>query len=66
MPGMAYHIKGLVRAAGVSKASEILFRRAFNVPGLVTVMVQGHKLEVRPADSDLFVLSQIFGSEDTA
>ena len=64
MPGMAYHIKGLVRAAGVSKASEILFRRAFNVPGLVTVMVQGHKLEVRPADSDLFVLSQIFGWEE--
>jgi hypothetical protein len=61
MPTITYHIRGLLRAAGLAKTSEILFRRAFGVPGVVSVNVQGHKLEVRPADSDLFILSQIFG-----
>jgi FkbM family methyltransferase len=65
MPSLAYHIQGLVRAAGLAKASAILLRRAFGLGGVVSVNVQGHGLvEVRPADSDLFVLSQIFGWEE--
>jgi len=32
--------------------------------GFVSVIVQGHKIKVRPTDSDLFVLSQIFGWEE--
>jgi len=64
MPSVTYHIHGLLKATGLAKASEILFRRAFGVPGVVSVNVRGHKLEVRPANSDLFVLSQIFGWEE--
>jgi FkbM family methyltransferase len=33
-------------------------------PGVVSVSVNGYRLEVRPSDSDLFVLSQIFGWEE--
>jgi FkbM family methyltransferase len=64
MAGMLYYIRGLVRAVGFAKAAEILVRRAFGVPGVVSVNVQGHGVEVRPADSDIFVLSQVFGWEE--
>jgi FkbM family methyltransferase len=59
-----YHIRGLVKAAGLAKASEILFRRAFGIRPPISVNVRGHELEVRPTDSDLFVLSQVFGWEE--
>lgn len=58
-----YHISGLIKAAGLVKAGEILFRRALGIPGVVSVNVSGYRLDVRPCDSDLFVLSQIFGWE---
>jgi FkbM family methyltransferase len=64
MPGVAYHVRGLVRAAGLAKAGEILLRRSVGAAGPVSVRVQGHDLRVRPVDSDLFVLSQIFGWEE--
>jgi FkbM family methyltransferase len=64
MPGRAYHIRGLCKAVGLAKAGEILLRRAFGLSHPVSVYVKGHKLRVRPVDSDLFVLSQVFGWEE--
>lgn len=67
MPRIAtrtYYLRGLIKAAGVAKAADILFRRLLRAPGVVSVSVNGYRLEVRPRDSDLFVLSQIFGWEE--
>jgi FkbM family methyltransferase len=64
MPSTAYHVRGLLRAVGAAKAGEILLRRALGVPGPVSVEVKGHRVGVRPTDSDLFVLSQVFGWEE--
>jgi FkbM family methyltransferase len=64
MSSKAYHINGLIKAVGVAKAAEILLRRVFGVPGSVAVNIGGNKLDVRPGDSDPFVLSQIFGWEE--
>jgi len=61
MPGLSRNLQGLLRAAGPFKAFEILARRALRLPGAVRLSVAGHALEVRPRDSDLFVLGQIFG-----
>jgi FkbM family methyltransferase len=60
----AYCLSGLIKAVGLVKAAEILFRRALGAPGDVSVNVSGYRLKVRPCDSDLFVLSQIFGWEE--
>jgi hypothetical protein len=59
-----YHLRGLIKAIGLLKTGEILFRRVLCVPGVVSVSVNGYSLEVRPSDSDIFVLSQIFGWEE--
>jgi FkbM family methyltransferase len=61
---ITYCISGLIKAAGLVKAGEILLRRAFGAPGVVSVNVSGYRLGVRPRESDLFVLSQIFGWEE--
>jgi FkbM family methyltransferase len=63
-PGRTYYLYGLIKAAGVTKAGEILLRRALGVPGIVSVNITHYRLEVRPSNSDLFVLSQIFGWEE--
>jgi FkbM family methyltransferase len=59
-----YHARGLSKAVGVISASEILLRRALGIARPVSVKVDGHRVEVRPTDSDLFVLSQVFGWEE--
>jgi FkbM family methyltransferase len=65
MPSALHHIKGLVRAAGAVKAVEILVRRGLKLTKPVRVTVQDYgRVDVRPTDSDLFVLSQIFGWEE--
>jgi FkbM family methyltransferase len=64
VPSRLSHVVGLIRAAGVAKAIEILARRVLLVPGLVSVHARGYIVDVRPRDSDLFALSQIFGWEE--
>jgi FkbM family methyltransferase len=64
MPSRTYHIRGLLKAVGLVKTGEILARRALRAPGVVSVVANGCRLEVRPSDSDLFVLSQIFGWQE--
>ena len=64
MPSRIHHIRGLIKAAGLIKASEILARRALGASGVVSVNVNGYDLGVRPSDSDPFVLAQIFGWEE--
>ena len=59
-----YYLRGLIKAAGLAKTADILFRRLLRAPGVVSVSVNGYRLQVRPSDSDLFVLSQIFGWEE--
>jgi FkbM family methyltransferase len=48
----------------MTKTCEILARRAIGATGIVLVNINGLRLEVRPSDSDLFVLSQIFGWQE--
>jgi FkbM family methyltransferase len=62
----AYYLSGLIKAAGLTNTAKILVRRMLGITGVVSVDVNGQTLEVRPSDSDLFVLSQIFGWEDYA
>lgn len=64
MPSGAHHIHGLLKATGILKTGEILLRRVLGVPGIVSVRIGGSRLEVRPNDSDLFALSQIFGWQE--
>jgi FkbM family methyltransferase len=64
MPTRMHHINGLLKAAGIAKALEILLRRAVGARGIVTVFINGCRLEVRPGDSDLFALSQVFGWQE--
>jgi hypothetical protein len=52
------------RPVGLPKTLEILVRRSFRLSGLVSVNVNGQHIGVRPADSDLFDLAQIFGWEE--
>lgn len=59
-----YYLGGLIKAVGLAKTGEILLRRVLGTSGVVSVVVNGYRLEVRPGDSDLFVLSQIFGWEE--
>lgn len=48
----------------MTKTCEILARRAIGATGIVLVNINGLRLEVRPSDSDLFILSQIFGWQE--
>lgn len=57
-----YQIEGLVRAVGWPAAFSILARRALGIGRPVKVSCGGgHQLLMRPTDSDLFVVSQVFG-----
>jgi hypothetical protein len=64
VPSKFHHARGLCKAIGVIRASEILLRRALGMTRPVSVKANGYSIEVRPADSDLFVLSQVFGWEE--
>jgi FkbM family methyltransferase len=67
MPSIFHHIQGLARAVGVVATANILVRRAFGFARPVTVRWgSGSRDEfaIRPAESDLFAASQIFGWED--
>ena len=67
MPNALHHVDGLVRAAGALNAASLLMRRALKLGTPVMVHVDGiGDVEVRPRNSDLFVLSQIFGWEEYA
>lgn len=58
------HMSGLIRAIGVFRALEIVARRKLKRPNSVQVLMGGHRIAMRPMDSDLFVASQIFGWRD--
>lgn len=64
MSSRTHHVLGLIKAVGTVKAAEILMRRALRQAAPVIVRCNGHAFEVRPLDSDLFVLSQIFGWQE--
>ena len=64
MPSRTSHVGGLLKAAGALKTIEILVRRGLRMRGIVSVSVGGQRVGVRPENSDLFVLSQVFGSEE--
>jgi FkbM family methyltransferase len=63
MPSTLHHIVGLARATGWLAALNILARRhlRYRKPVSLKVGRLSTRLEVSPTDSDLFVLSQIFG-----
>jgi FkbM family methyltransferase len=61
MPNKIYHVRGLVRTVGFVAAAGILIRRSLRLKRPVTIRADGHRIFVRPTDSDLFVVSQIFG-----
>lgn len=61
MPTKIYHIRGLARAVGFVAAAALLIRRSLRLKQPVTARADGHCIFVRPTDSDLFVMSQIFG-----
>ncbi|PBB87880.1 MULTISPECIES: FkbM family methyltransferase [unclassified Mesorhizobium] len=56
-----YHIEGLARAIGWKKSISVLLRRVLGIGAPMKVRCGGHDLLVRPTDSDLFVISQVFG-----
>jgi len=57
-----HQMDGLVRAVGWPAAFSVLARRALGIGRPVKVNCGGgHQLLVRPTDSDLFVISQVFG-----
>ncbi|RWP92576.1 MAG: FkbM family methyltransferase [Mesorhizobium sp.] len=56
-----YHIDGLARAIGWRKLVSVLLRRALGIRSAMKVRCGDHELVIRPTDSDLFVMSQIFG-----
>ncbi|TIN30642.1 MAG: FkbM family methyltransferase [Mesorhizobium sp.] len=56
-----YHIDGLARAIGWKKLVSVLLRRALGIGSAMKVRCGDHELLIRPTDSDLFVISQIFG-----
>jgi len=64
MPTIGYHIRGLVKAVGIIKSIKILTFRVLGIEKYVTVKVRDFNFVVRTMDSDLFVLSQIFGWEE--
>ena len=64
MPNKWEHLKRLKRAVGLPAAASILFRRVIGLSDATSVRAGGHKIKVRPCDSDLFVLGQIFGEQE--
>lgn len=56
-----YHIDGLARAIGWKKLVSVLLRRALGIGAAMKVRCGNHELLIRPTDSDLFVMSQVFG-----
>jgi FkbM family methyltransferase len=68
MPNALYHVRGLVRAIGWPAAIDLLARRCLGLQRPISIKVRGLSgtLEVAPTDSDLFVLSQIFGWREYA
>ena len=68
MPNALYHVKGLARAIGWSAAINLLARRCLGLHRPISIKVRGLSgtIEVGPTDSDLFVLSQIFGWREYA
>ena len=64
MPGRSEHLLRLHKAVGVAATAGILLRRALKMGGPARVRVDGHDLWLRPRDSDLFVLGQIFGTRE--
>jgi len=64
MPTKTDHIKALARALGLTKALHILILRAIKRKKSVTIKIGPNELSLRPCDSDLFVLGQIFGSKE--
>jgi FkbM family methyltransferase len=63
MPSALSHIRALNDAVGPLQAAGILAGRALG-RGRVSVRCRGRSFVVRPTNSDLFVLGQIFGSQD--
>jgi FkbM family methyltransferase len=64
MPTRLSHVHGLARAVGIAKAAHILIARLVGYKKSIPTRpkkVSVGSIEVRPQDSDLFVLSQIFG-----
>ncbi|TPK92602.1 FkbM family methyltransferase [Mesorhizobium sp. B2-4-17] len=56
-----YHLNGLARAIGWRKSLSVLLRRALGIGAPMKVRCRSHELLIRPTDSDLFVISQVFG-----
>lgn len=63
MPSALSHIRALNDAVGPLQAAGILAGRALG-RDRVSVRCRGRSFVVRPTNSDLFVLGQIFGSKD--
>ena len=68
MPSALHHIRGLTRAIGWPAAIDLLARRCLGLRRPISIKVRGLSgtLAVAPTDSDLFVLSQIFGWREYA
>lgn len=58
------HVLGLIRAIGLPATIIILTLRVIGVGKEIGVRVRGDRIKIRPVESDLFVLSQIFGSKE--
>lgn len=59
-----YHIDGLARAIGWKKLVSVLLRRVLRIGSAIKVRCDRHDLLIRPTDSDLFVISQVFGHRE--
>lgn len=64
MPSRSEHIRDLARAIGPRAAAHVLGRRALKRASPVVVTAGSHAVSVRPLDSDMFVLGQIFGARE--
>ncbi len=56
------HVRGLAQAIGVAGAANVLARRALGLCATVQSRAGRQMLNIRPTDSDLFVVAQIFGA----
>jgi FkbM family methyltransferase len=55
------HAVGLRRAVGLKSTAKILAKRLLRLSAPIAVVASGHRVVIRPMDSDLFVAAQIFG-----
>lgn len=60
------HLLALTSGIGLLPALNLLLRRAFGMTQAVTVSCGPYRLDVRPADSDPYVLTQIFTAREYA